>query len=717
MRVLRHIITSITLSLITLQAFSQSDVPFDKKLFESQKDAFKAAEKEWKTGEDLFSEGRGQYKNALKHYMEAYKFNPDYSLLNYRIGMCYIMTIHKEKSVPYFEKAYKLNPQVSGDILLELGMSHHYNEDWDEAIKWYKKYEQYLMSGKTKKNANEINMQIAKFEKKIQECKYGKEFSAKPIRVFIDNIGGTINSPYPDFGVTMSADESILMITSRRPGSFGSKELSEKDLKKEHAEEDYNEDIFVSYKNAKGEWSQPVNMGKPINEDGHDATVSLSADGQSLIMYKSDGGGGLYETHLDGDKWSKPKILDKQINTSHHESDAAYSVDRKKLYFVSNKPEDNLGFADPAYGGAWTHDIFYCEWDEDKERWGEAKNVGPTLNTKYNEAGVFLHPDGKTMYFSSQGHTSMGGYDIFKSEYNEDTDTWSEPVNIGYPVNGADDDVFFVRSANGRKGYYASIHDDGYGEKDIYVITFLGPEKQVILASEDNLLANVANPISEKIIEPKVEVLHSAMTILKGKIMDALTKEPVEAEIELVDNTKNKVVAVFKSNSATGKYLVSLPAGRNYGIAVKHPDYLFHSENFDIAKTAEYQEVEKDVYLKKIAVGSKIVLKNIFFDFNKATLRPESTNELERLIQLLKDVPGLKIEIGGHTDSKGSDSYNQTLSEQRAQAVVTYLTDKGGISKSRLEFKGYGEKEPIATNETDEGRQLNRRTEFKITAN
>ncbi len=717
MRAIKYLLLTGMACLMNLSVMAQADTPFDKKLFPDQKDAFKEAEREWKDAEDLYAEGRAQYKNALKHYLKAYEFNPNYSLLNYKIGMCYIMTIHKERSVPYFEKAYKLNPQVSPDILLELGMSHHYNEDWDEAIKWYKKYENYLLGGKTKRNADEINYQIQKFEKKIQECKNGKKYSAEPLRVFIDNMGHIINSPYPDFGVTMSADESILMITSRRPGSFGSKELTEKDMRKERAEEEYNEDIWVSYKKSNGEWTRPQNMGKPINEDGHDATVSLSADGQTLIMYKSDGGGGLYESHLEGDKWSKPKILDKQINTKYHESDAAYSIDRKRLYFVSNKPEDNLGFASPEYGGAWTHDIFYCDWDEEKERWGEAKNIGPTINTKYNEAGVFMHPDGRTMYFSSQGHSSMGGYDIFKTEYDEDSDTWSEPENIGYPVNGADDDVFFVRSASGRKGYYASIHDDGYGEKDIYVITFLGPEKQVILASEDNLLSNIANPISEQIIEPKVEVLHSATTILKGKILDELTKDPVEAEIELVDNTKNKVVAVFKSNSSTGKYLVSLPSGRNYGIAVKHPDYLFHSENFDIPKTAEYQEVEKDVYLKKIAIGSKIVLKNIFFDFNKATLRPESTNELERLTKLLKDVPSLKIEIGGHTDSKGSDTYNQSLSEKRAQAVVDYLTTKGGISKSRLEYKGYGEKEPIATNETDEGRQLNRRTEFKIIGN
>ncbi len=200
---------------------------------------------------------------------------------------------------------------------------------------------------------------------------------------------------------------------------------------------------------------------------------------------------------------------------------------------------------------------------------------------------------------------------------------------------------------------------------------------------------------------------------MKGVITDAFTSKVLEATIELVDNMKNEVIAVFKSNSATGKYLVSLPSGRNYGIAVKKDGYLFHSENFDIPVSSEYQEINKDVALKNIAVGSKIILKNIFFDFDKATLRPESANELERLTKLLNDVPTLKIEIGGHTDSKGSDEYNVKLSQSRCESVVNYLIGKG-IAKDRLVAKGYGETIPIDTNDTDAGRQMNRRTEFEI---
>ncbi|MFL5752812.1 MAG: OmpA family protein, partial [Bacteroidia bacterium] len=230
---------------------------------------------------------------------------------------------------------------------------------------------------------------------------------------------------------------------------------------------------------------------------------------------------------------------------------------------------------------------------------------------------------------------------------------------------------------------------------------------------EDNLIASIAQPVKTIQAAPPMEIKQSSLTILKGTITDALTQKIVEASIELIDNSKNEVIATFKSNSSTGKYLVTLPSGKNYGIAVKAEGYLFHSENFDIPLASGYQEVIKDVQLKNVAVGSKIILKNIFFDTDKATLRPESTNELERLTKLLNDVPTLKIEISGHTDSRGSDDHNLKLSQARAQSVVDYLIGKG-IGKDRLKAAGYGETKPIAANDTEENLQLNRRTEFEI---
>ena len=319
----------------------------------------------------------------------------------------------------------------------------------------------------------------------------------------------------------------------------------------------------------------------------------------------------------------------------------------------------------------------------------------------------------------------MGGYDVFKTVKQADG-SWSDPENMGYPINTPDDDIFFVVAANGRHAYITSFREDGYGDKDLFKLTLLGPEKQPILGGEDNLLANVDAPVSGKVIEPKVEIISSQVAILKGIIRDDKTKKPLEAVIELIDNEKNEVSARFSSNASNGKYLVSLPAGKNYGIAVMAENYLFHSENFEITDEAQYLEVEKNIDLKQASVGTVIVLRNIFFDLNKYTLRDESQSELDRLIKLLNENPKLRIEISGHTDTRGSATYNKDLSQNRAQAVVTYLVQKG-IDQKRLVSKGYGQEQTIVSDEEikkmrskreiEAAHQENRRTEFKILSN
>jgi outer membrane protein OmpA-like peptidoglycan-associated protein/tetratricopeptide (TPR) repeat protein len=672
--------------IITANIFAQN-IEFTKDNFKDNKDGLKEAKNNIEKGDELFALATVFYKQALDpFYLSAQKFNPNNALLNYKIGKCYLYSNYKLKSIPFLEKALQLNPAVDPQIHYLLGKAYHLNMEWDKAIKSFQTFQQTL-------KGEELTLMMGEVNVHISQCLTGKEMVKNPVRVFIDNVGAEINSQFPDYGPVISADESVMLFTSRRTNSTGGKidpEINEN-----------FEDIYISTRKD-GKWSPAINMGSPINTDNHDANSGLSADGQKFLIYIGNNNGDLYESELKGDKWSKPDHMNKNINTSYHESSACYSPDGKSVYFVTDKPDGGLG----------DRDIYISNKDE-KGKWGKAINLGPTINTQYGEEGVFIHPDGKTLYFSSQGHKSMGGYDIFKSVLNTETKVWSEPENIGYPVNTPDDDVFFVTSASGKHGYYASFNATGYGEKDIYMVTFLGLEKPMIQNNEDNLLASQAAPVKETVIAPVLAIKEAQLTILKGVITDYLTKQPLEATIEIVDNFKNEVIASFTSNSSTGKYLVSLPAGRNYGIAVKKENYLFHSENFDIPNTAAYQEVVKDVALKNIAVGSKIILKNIFFDFDKATLRPESTNELERLTKLLNDVPTLKIEISGHTDSKGADEYNKSLSNNRAKAVLDYLV-KAGISAGRLTSVGFGEEQPIATNDTDEGRQLNRRTEFKI---
>ena len=526
--------------------------------------------------------------------------------------------------------------------------------------------------------------------KRIYECQSGKELMKNPIRVFIDNVGTSINSPDNDYTPVISADESVMMFTSRRAGTTGG------GIDEGLAEP--FEDVWVSYRSGKS-WTKAVNLGAPINTNEHDAVVCLSPDGQKLISFNGKkSGGDLFISSLEGNKWSEPDNMGKAINTKYHEPSATFSFDGKTIYFVSDRE-----------GGFGGHDIYMSKVN-DKGKWESATNVGTVLNTEYDEDAIFMLPDGKTMYFSSKGHNSMGGYDIFKTTL--ENGVWSKPENLGYPVNSPDNDVFFQMAANGVHAYYSTANNGGYGGQDIYRITLLGPEKPPAMLNEDNLLASVTAPVSDFKAE-KLVVAGPKMTVLKGIVRDDKTKAPLEGTIELIDNTLNEVIATFKSNSTTGKYLVSLPSGKNYGIAVKREGYLFHSENFDLPASADYQEVEKNIDLKKVEIGQTIVLKNIFFDFDKATIRPESATELDRLIQLLTENPTLKIELGSHTDSKGSDDYNQKLSQSRSQSVVTYLIGKG-ISTDRLVAKGYGETMPVATNDTDAGRQENRRTEFKI---
>ncbi|MEW6468551.1 MAG: OmpA family protein [Bacteroidota bacterium] len=683
---MRKFILTAVLILFGAAMPAQTNVEFTKDNFKDKKDGFKEAKKNLEDGNELFAQGRPFYSQALPFFLKANDFNPNNALLNYKIGVCYIWSNYKWKAGPYIEKAYKLDPNCSPEIHYYLGRNYHLTMEWQKAIDEYKTYLKTLIPDKDKEKVMDTN-------KKINECLNGMELVKNPVRVFIDNVGNAINSPYPDYGPVISADESIMMFTSRRPGSI-SDMLDPNDGMA-------MEDIYIAT-NTVGIWNTAKNAGKPINSEVHDATVGLSADGQTMLMYLDDkGDGNIYQCDQKGEFWSKPEKMSSNINTKFHESSASLSSDGKILYFVSNKEEGSLGM----------HDIYMCKKDE-KGKWGKAVNLGSIINTAYNEESVFIHPDGKTLYFSSQGHKTMGGYDIFKSVWDEKTMKWSTPENIGYPINTPDDDIDFVLSASGKHGYYSSFKIEGQGEKDIYMITFLGPEKPPVLNTQDYLLASMLKPVTT-VVAQKVDIKQPSLTILKGTITDALNDKPLEAEIELVDNTLNQVIATFKSNSSTGKYLVSLPAGKNYGIAVKKEGYLFHSENFDIPQTAAYQEVVKDVELKNFAVGNKIILKNVFFDFDKSTLRPESYAELDRLAKLLNDYPNLKIEISGHTDSKGSDDYNLKLSQDRAAVVVGYLVSKG-INKDRLKSAGYGETKPIATNDTDEGRQMNRRTEFEI---
>lgn len=492
---------------------------------------------------------------------------------------------------------------------------------------------------------------------------------ADTVKITISNLGKPVNTPFPEYAPVISADGEMLVFTSRRP-------VTEKEVKK--GKESMEHVYLSTYDAKKKKWQDAQVLPAPVNQEGrHNSAIALSNDGQRMLLYRDDesGNGDIYESVLGGSAWSDPVKLPEPVNSKEHESSAGISPDGRTIYFVSNRK-----------GGLGGRDIWMCRKDNNG-KWGKVENAGSNVNTKEDEEGVFIHPDGKTLYFSSKGHNSTGGYDIFRSV--NENGAWGEAQNLGAAINTAEDDLYFVLTASGQTGYYSSAKAGGMGDKDIYEIRFT-PLK----------------PKKEKEAGPQ-------LTLLKGVITDEDSKAPLEAVLEIIDNEKNELITTIKSNSVSGKYLVSLPSGKNYAIIVKAKDYLFHSENVSIPPALGYQEIIKDIALKKLEIGKSIVLNNIFYDFDKSTLRAESMAELDRLVQLMNENPSLKIELSSHTDNKGSDEYNQKLSQARAQAVVDFLIGKG-ISAARLVAKGYGETIPVAANETEEGRQQNRRTEFKI---
>lgn len=660
------------------------NVEFEKANFPGKEAEFKEALKAYKEGVKLYESTPPSYNEALIQFSRANSFNPNNANLNYMIGRSFFMTKNYEKAKNYLEKAKSLNPKIAFDLNYLLGKIAHFNYDFDKAIALLTEFRQGL-------DPKLIHVYEKAISKEIEECKNGKLLMEKPTRVIINNIGKSINSKNPEYSPVVNADRSVIFFTSRRETTTGGLV--------DETNGQFFEDIYFSKKSTGGTWETPTNPGPPLNSNSHDAIVGLSPDGQQLYIYKDENGGDIYFSKLNGNIWEKPAKLSKEINSEYHESSASFSFDYLTIYFVSDKP-----------GGYGEHDIYKSTKDA-SGRWTDPVNLGGDINTPYDEASIFALPDGKTFYFSSKGHNSMGGYDIFRITY--ENGKWSEPENIGYPVNTSGDDVFFTISASGKFGYYATKKDDGVGSLDIYEIIFLGEEKQVVDNTEDNLLAFRTEGVQERVIETAEKIEKINMTLLKGTITDKFTHEPLSAKIELVDLEKNQVIATLESNKASGKYLVTLPAGKNYGITVKAENCLFYSENVDLTNAAGYNETVKDIELMKIEVGSKVVLKNIFFDSGKSTLRPESEPELANLLKFMTEIPTLKIEISGHTDNVGSAAVNKKLSEARAKAVVDYMITKG-VATDRMTYKGYGFDQPVASNDTAEGKQQNRRTEFKV---
>ncbi|HMG90927.1 MAG TPA: OmpA family protein, partial [Chryseolinea sp.] len=627
--------------------------------------------------------GKKDYKNPMSSYMAAFEMNPDDALVNFKIGLTYLYSETKSKAASYIDKAYRLNPAVNPDIDYHLGIAFQNTNEFKKAIEHFERFK------KKKKELGSIA------DEKIAECHIADSLSQNELNVIIENLGNAVNTPYNDYSPIISADGNTLIFTSNRTD----------DPARAKANANY-EDIFVSNKNGSG-WTAPKLISSNVNIKYNDAAASLSPDGKTLFLYYEEGEGDIYISTLSGDQWSKPEPLNKNVNTSMFwETCASVSADGKQLYFASNRP-----------GGIGELDLYVSQLDA-KGQWGKAVNLGKVVNTPENEDSPFIHHDGVTLYFSSDGHPSLGNSDIFISEFKNNK--WSKPENMGWPLNSWEYDGFFTLSPDKKKGYFSTVKEGGLGDADIYSIAFLEPKYKpkpkpvVTKPAEEKVKPEL--PKSEEFVDPMIQV-HKDMkvvTLLRGKVIDETTAAPLGAVISLVNNETNQVITKINANPTTGEFEITIPHGGNYGVATERAGYLFNSINFNLPQFAEYQEIDTHIIMVKAEIGSKVVLKNIFFDVGKSDLKPESVAEVENIRELLLANNTVKVQINGHTDNSGNATSNKALSLKRATAVVTYLTQKG-IVASRLSAKGYGSERPIVSNDDEEGgRAINRRTEIEI---
>ncbi|HYC84358.1 MAG TPA: OmpA family protein [Chryseosolibacter sp.] len=621
-----------------------------------------------------------QYKKAIDVYLSALNINPDDAVLNFKTGLSYLDSESKSKAAKYISKAYRLNPGINDEIDYHLGVAFQHTNEFHKAIEHFQEF---------KKKRRKL---AAIADKKIAECRIADSLANYELNVIIENAGPSVNTYFHDYSPIISADGNTLIFTSNRT-----------EHPTEGQDELHYEDIYVTMRTATG-WSAPKKISSKINHEYNDAAASLSPDGKTLFLYYEEGAGDIYMSQFKDGDWTVPTPLNKNINTSlYWETSASITADGTKLYFASNRPD---GFGEL--------DLYVSELDA-KGNWGKAVNLGPVINTPEHEDAPFIHADGVTLYFSSDGHPALGNSDIFVSELKNGK--WQKPQNLGWPINTWEYDGFFTISADKKKGFYSTLKEGGYGEADIYSITFLEPRFKPKPKPVQVVHESKPAPKNTDFVDPSVQQSREKkiVTILKGKVIDENTAQPLGAVISLVDNGTNKILSKTTVDSLTGDFELVIPHGGNYGVTTEKAGYLFNSINFNLPKFAEYQEIDTHIIMVRAEVGSKSILKNIFFDVGKSDLKTESIAEVEKIHELLVNNPDLKVQINGHTDNTGNAAANKVLSLKRASSVVDYLVAHG-VNAARVSAKGYGSERPIVSNDDEEsGREINRRTEIEIT--
>ncbi|MEJ5245211.1 MAG: OmpA family protein [Bacteroidota bacterium] len=477
------------------------------------------------------------------------------------------------------------------------------------------------------------------------------------------NLGENVNSKYAELGPVITPDGTTLYFTrDQHPDNTG---------------ENKDQDIWYSSSDSLGNFSPAQNMNAPINNEWNNFAIGISQDGNVLYLgnvYNTDGtqSKGLSRSFLTDSGWSFPqKIEIEDYYNLGRFSSFSFSTNGKVL-IMSVERRDGYGEND-----------LYVSFLQENGVWSKPLNLGSDINTAASEDTPFLAADGATLYFSSSGHLGYGSNDMFVARRLDDSwQRWTEPMNLGKPINSRGWDGYYSLPASGEFAYFVS-NENSIGREDIFKIK----------------LPTEYRPYN--------------VVLIKGKVLNAKTKKPVEATIkyEYLENGKNAGIA--KSNPKTGEYVITLPGGHRYAYYAVANGFLALNENIDLSSLEQYKEIRRDLLLVPIEIGQKVVLNNIFFEYGKYELLEESFAELERVKQFMLEYPNIKISIEGHTDNIGSLSYNMQLSQNRAKAVRDWLVGNG-VEASRIKYKGYGPKKPIATNSTEEGRSRNRRVEFEI---
>jgi outer membrane protein OmpA-like peptidoglycan-associated protein/cytochrome c-type biogenesis protein CcmH/NrfG len=596
--------------------------------------------------------------SAAESFRNAVRIDPEFIEAYIVMGEMFQSAERFEEATEAYQKAIDIDPDFYPGVLYQYAESALAIGKYEDAdIKLRKFLEYDPMPDNARQRAENL----------LLRSDFGMDAMANPVPFEPENLGAAINSPNDEYAPTLTADEQTLIFTRKKP---------REDSNYLHLGREY-EDFYISYR-KNGEWTPAGNLGPPINTQFNEGAQSISADGVHLYFTacnRPDGMGScdIYYARRVDDDWSRPVNLGPPVNTSSWDSQPSISPDGRTLYFVSNR-SGNYGRMD-----------IWMSARNNEGKWSQPQNLGPVINTRGREMSPFIHPDNRTLFFASDGHIGMGGMDLFYTVRGDDGE-WQKPVNLGYPINTYADEISLVVGASGKEAYFASEQPGGRGGSDLYFFE----------------LYEEARP--------------QMVTYMKGFVFDAKSNQRLRAAFELIDLESEEVIVQSNSRESNGEFLIPIPVGRNLALNVWREGYLFFSENFSFEDVRTGVDPHLfDIPLQPIREGESVVLRNVFFRFDSHELLSESIVELSRLFKFLQQNPDIKIEISGHTDSTGSFSYNKTLSENRALSVYNYLVEEG-IEKERLSYAGYADTKPVASNETEDGRAKNRRTEFRVTS-